>query len=209
MKETEFDENLKKAITAEQRKEQKEFLRSLETSLSEADEPSRKFNWRIAASVALLVGLASTFFLWDSSPSNDELYSTYFQPYANVIEPIVRDQGSLSKKAQVFALYEQGEYEKAIDGFDAPELQDSLSVTTIRFYKANAYLKLKEYEKAKSLLLQVVDQNNEWKEESQWYLALLSLKSGNIDTTISYLKELQKNSSVFKNEVNDLLKTLE
>lgn len=209
MKETEFDKDLKKAIAAEKRKELKEDLRSFEASLSESQKPSTKFNWRIAASIAVLIGLGSWFFLFNQNPSSEELYDQYFTPYENVVEPIVRDQTNPSKKAQVFADYEQGRYQKAIEGLDALMTDDSLNASTLQFYKANAYLMLDQFEKAKPLFEQVVDRNKEWKEESRWYLALLSLKSNNTDTSLSYLKELQKDSTVFKNQVDALLKILE
>ena len=206
MKETEFDENVKNAITAEKRKEQKEYLRSLEASLSESKESPKRFNWRIAASITLIVGLASTFFLWNSSPSNDELYNTYFQPYANVIEPVVRDQVNPTKRAQVFADYEQGKYQKALEGLYTLTLQDSISFSTISFYQANVYLELKEFDKAKNLFQTVVDQNKEWKEESLWYLGLTSLKLNDVIDAKSYLQRLQQsNKSAFKKEEVEII----
>jgi len=209
MKEAEFDKQLEKAIRAEKRKEQKGFLSSLENSLSETDPTSKKFNWRIAASVAVLIGLVSSFFLFNQTPSSDELYDSYFTPYSNVVAPVVRDQVSLSKKASAFAQYERGNYQQAIQEFDALTVQDSVDVSTRDFYKANAYLELNQFEQAKKLLEQVVDQNKEWKDESHWYLALISLKLNNVDASMLYLKELQKNSTVFKSEVETLLNTLE
>lgn len=211
MKETEFDKDLKKAITAEKRKEQKEYLRSLETSLSEPQKTSQRSNWLIAASIAIVIGLASTFFLWNQDSSVDELYDTYFAPYGNVVAPIVRDQSTVSKKAHAFAQYEQGEYLKAIEAFDALVDQDSLDIITSNFYKANAFLQLDEWDTAKKLLLQVVDQNKEWKEESLWYLALASLKLKQIDSAKSYLLRLQKldENAFKKKEINDLLDSLD
>lgn len=211
MKENEFDQHLKKAIIAEKRKESKEFLHSLENSLSASKVPRKEFNWRIAASIAVLIGFAGAFFLWNLAPSKDTIYSSYFQPYNNVVAPIVRDQANLSEKAKAFALYEQGSYRKAIDGFEVLSAKDSLSPATLNFYKANAYMQLQEFEKAKSLLQMVVDEHKEWKAESLWYLALISLKLEDIDTAKSYLNRLQQsNENAFKKkEVDDLLNTLD
>ena len=209
MKEAEFDKQLQKAITAEKRKEQKEFLRSLEGSLHESSKSPSKFNWRIAASIVILIGLVGSFFVFNQDPSSDELYQTYFTPYSNVVAPVVRDQVSLDKKASAFALYERGEYRQAIVEMDALTNQDSVSAATRDFYMANAYMQLQEFSEAQKLLQKVVDQNNEWKDESLWYLALVSLKLKNTDTSIMYLKELQTSSDVFKSEVETLLNTLE
>ena len=123
----------------------------------------------------------------------------------------MRDQANLSEKAKAFALYEQGSYRKAIDGFEVLSAKDSLSPATLNFYKANAYMQLQEFEKAKSLLQMVVDEHKEWKAESLWYLALISLKLEDIDTAKSYLNRLQQsNENAFKKkEVDDLLNTLD
>ena len=209
MKKAEFDKDVKKAITAEKRKEQKDFLRSLEDSLSESNQSSKGFNWRIAASVAVLIGLVSSFFLFNQTPSSEQLYDDYFTPYSNVVAPVVRDQISLSKKASAFAAYEKGDYKQAIKELSLLTVQDSLEVSTRDFFMANAHLQLNQFEEAKKLLQQVVDQNKEWKDESIWYLALISLKMNNLDTSVSYLKELQQNSNVFKSKVDSLLITLE
>lgn len=206
MEDLEFDKNLKKAITAEERKRQKAYLQSVENAIQEPK--SKKTRWWIAASVITLIGLSGYFALFNPSVSNEELYDTYFYPYENVVEPIVRNQVNLTKKAQVFNQYELGEYQKAIDGFDQLTTKDSIDVATINFYKANAYLQLKEFEKAQGVLHQVIESgNNEWKEESLWYLALISLKLNDENTAKEHLLKLQKqNKKVFNNkEVEDLL----
>ena len=64
MTEKEFDKELQGAIKAEHRKEQKDFLRSVEASLAEPEKPSRRFSLRIAASIAVLIGLGSYFFFF-------------------------------------------------------------------------------------------------------------------------------------------------
>ena len=209
MKETEFDNELKKAISATHRKELKEDLRALEASISESKSRAPKFNWRIAASVAIFVGLGSLLFLFNQDPSSEELYNSYFSPYENVVAPIVRDQVNRSKKAQAFADYEQGLYQKAVEGLNGLTPNDSLDVLTLQFYKANALLKLEQFEKAKSLFEQVIHQNQKWKEESHWYLALILLKLNDIESSLSQLKKLQETDSIFKSkEIKHLLDKL-
>ena len=197
MEDLEFDKNLKKVITVEERKHQKAYLQSLESSLVNKNE-KKKFNWRVAASIAALVGLGSYFLLFNSSISNEDLYDTYFYPYENIVAPIVRDQVKLSKKGVVFSEYEQGNYKNAIDGFNQLTTQDSINVATITFYKANSYLQLKQFEKAKNLFSQIIE-NKEWEAESLWYLALTSIKLNETDAALTYLQHL-KNKKTFKND---------
>lgn len=197
MEDLEFDKNLKKAITVEERKHQKAYLQSLENSLVSKSQ-KKKFNWRVAASIAVLFGLGSYLLLFNSSISNEDLYDTYFYPYENIVAPIVRDQVNLSRKAAVFSQYEQGNYKNAIDGFNQLTTQDSINVATITFYKANSYLQLKQFEKAKNLFSQIIE-NKEWEAESLWYLALTSIKLNETDAALTYLQHL-KNKKTFKND---------
>lgn len=210
MENLEFEKHLKKAITAEERKHQKEYLQSLEANFKNK-KLKKKFNWRIAASLLVLVGLGSYFLLFNQSISNEKLYETYFYPYENVVAPIVRDNLDLDKKAQIFSQYEQGDFEKAIKGFNQLTSKDSIDITTVNFYKANAYLQLKEFTEAETLFNKIIKEDNtEWKEESIWYLALISIKQNNKETAIQYLQKLQKeNKKSFKDkEVEDLLNLL-
>ena len=204
MENQEFDTHLKRAITAEERKLQKTYLRSIETSLKNS---KKKFNWQIAASIVIIIGLGSYFMILNQSLSNDDLYANYYSPYENIVEPIVRDQVKLSKKGQAFSLYEQGEYKKALEKFNQLTSQDSIDVATLNFYKASTHLHLKAFEKAKNLFSQT-QKNKEWSQESLWYLALISIKLNDTDAAFKYLQEL-KDKDTFKNEeVKELINLL-
>lgn len=212
MKDSEFDRDLEKAITAEERREQKEYLRSIESSLVSSKKQPKKFNWRIAATILVLIGLGGYFFLWNQSPSSEELYSEYFSPHRNIVLPIVREQVDASKKSKAFASYEQGAYQKAIEEFNQLTVLDSIHPITVSFYKANAYLQLDNTEKARDLFLHIQQsRNTKWKEESLWYLALTYLKMGNPQKAKQYLLELKDKSQkgFKKQETLDLLDILE
>ena len=202
----EFDKNLKKAITLSERKQQKMFLKSVEATINKP----KKTNWFVAASVAAIIGFCAYFVFGNQSLSNQELFAENFTPYENVIVPIVRNNKELTTKAQAYAYYELDDYEKAIQQFNKLKTTDTSEIATINFYKANAYLMLDNYKKAKDLLLQIVDDNNqEWQKESLWYLALTYLKLEDVDNAKLYLKKLQQQKSYKINEVNNLLKSLD
>lgn len=202
MEDKEFYKNLKKAITASERKQQKTFLKSVEASVAK----SKKTNWFIAASVIAIIGLFSYFVLENQPESNQELYAKNFVAYENVVVPIVRNNKELTTKAQAFAYYELGQYQKAIEQFNELTEIETIDISTINFYKANAYLSINKYKNAKDLFQQIVDNNNqEWKSESHWYLALTYLKLEDSDNAKLYLQKLQQQKSFKINEVNNLL----
>ncbi|SDR92354.1 hypothetical protein SAMN05216503_1405 [Polaribacter sp. KT25b] len=198
MENKEFDKNLKKAITLQKRKELKSYIQSVENSIAKP----KKYNWLLVASIALLIGLSSFYLFNSKSLSNNELYNLHFTPYENVIEPIVRDKVNKSKKAFAFSLYEQGKYLKAIESFNKLTEKDSIEANTLLFFKANAYLQLEEFKKSEILFHKIlINDNKEWKNESLWYLALISLKQDKKDAAITFLDKLQRQQKLnFKTE---------
>lgn len=206
MEDLEFDKNLKKAITASERKKEKKFLKSVEDSLTKPAAKPQKTNWFIAASITLVLSFGGYFVLENQSKSNLELYAENFTPYENVVAPIVRNNRNLDKKSQAFAYYELGEYEKAIEQFNELTSTKDTDLATINFYKANAYLSIKNYKNAKDILLKIIENSNqEWGNESLWYLGLTYLKLEDIDNAKQYLQKLQQLKSYKIKEVNKLL----
>ena len=209
MEDLEFDKNLKKAITAEERKLQKAYLQSLESSLDDKNL-KKKFNWRVAASIIALISLSGYFIVNNNGASNQELYAENFTPYRNIVVPIVRDNVEKSKKNIAFTKYEIGAYHEAILLFNQLEKQDALDANTINFYKANAYLKIGKANEAIKSLLQIT-KNSNWEEERLWYLALASLKIEKTKDAKKYLSTLKiTNTKSFKTkEVDELLKQID
>lgn len=210
MEEFEFDKNLKNAITAEERKRQKVYLQSVESSIQKP--MTKKINWWVAASIAIIIGLGGYFAFSNGSISNQELYAEYFTPYRNTVVPIVRNDTKPTKKATAFEKYETGKYGEAIALFNQLTAKDSIDTNTLNFYKANAHLKLNEFKKARSLLLKVIlDKKSQWKEESLWYFSLASLKLNEEEIAKEYLLHLKNlNQKGFKRkEVKDLLNALD
>jgi tetratricopeptide (TPR) repeat protein len=202
----EFDKNLKKAITASERKQQKLFLKSVEASIDKTVAKPSKINWFIAASIMALIGLGSYFIIENQSVSNQELYAENFTTYENVVAPIVRNNANRNTKQLAFAYYELGQYQKAIEQFNELTNTENTDLATINFYKANAYLSIKNYKKAKDLLVQIIESNNQkWKNESLWYLGLTYLKLDEKNNAILYIQKLQQQKSFKINEVNHLI----
>ncbi|MEO9571050.1 MAG: hypothetical protein ABJH82_09810 [Polaribacter sp.] len=206
MEDLEFDKNLKKVITIEERKQQKTYLQSVESTIK-----PKKTNWLIAASIAAIIGLTSYFTLSNNSKSNQELFAENFTPYRNIIVPIVRDKTTYTPKFEAFANYENGSYKKAITLFNKLTAKDSLDTNTLNFYKANAYLQIEKPKEAIKNLLKISDNDKKWQEERLWYLALASLKINAPKDAKKYLTYLKDNNiKEFKiAQIEKLLKQLQ
>lgn len=162
--------------------------------------------WLVAASIAVLFGL--TYFLTENNKtSTNNLFTDYFEPYRNVIQPIERGNSQQDEKTISFTAYENGEYEKAIELFT--KLYTNTKESYYLFYKANALLKLEKANDAVPLLLEHLKTKDTLTEKSQWYLALAYLKLNNKVEAKKVLKKVIADGKYKTKEASELLKKFE
>ncbi len=163
--------------------------------------------WSIAATVLALMGLGTMLYM-NMSNSSEKLYAQYFEPYKNVVQPIVRGDVEKSTKVRAFMAYDDGDYEKAIGYLD--ELLEEKPEAILALYKANAQLQMNQTEAAIDILASQIKASDSIYAEAQWYLALGYLKMDNKTAAKSYLNALLESNSNFKNkDAQHLLKSLE
>lgn len=162
--------------------------------------------WLIAASIALIAGL--TYVLIPTPTiSNQDLFTQNFQPYPNVVHPIVRGEETQEAKTKAFVAYQNGAYTSAIALF--AELYIETKDPDYLFYQANALLQLNKGREAIPLLQNHLVTADSLKEKSAWYLAMAYLQ---IDDTENAKKMLQTvvDEGVFKEEeAKKLLRSLQ
>jgi len=184
-----FQKDLKKAISLNQREELKLDLQQFEKEYQEQSKRNIfSYKWLIAASIAILfssgIWLAKDHYF----PSNEQLYTRNFEPYRNVVQPIVRGESSKTIEYSAFVAYENKYYHKAINLFNSVSNPNE---PYIQFYKAMCFLSLNKMDDAIQILLPIAnsksDSNskNSFTEMANWYLALAYLKSGNTDKALS------------------------
>ena len=99
--------------------------------------------WSIAATFLILISLSSVWYLKDTS-SAVSLYAQYFEPYKNIVQPIVRGEAIKTTKELAFKAYDEQNYKEAIVYFD--DMLNTTQEPIIEFYKANAQLQLGDTE---------------------------------------------------------------
>lgn len=163
--------------------------------------------WSIAATVLVLIGLGSLWYV-NTVDSSEKLYAQYFEPYKNVVQPIVRGEAVKTTKEQAFKAYDEGDYKEAIVHIDA--LLKDTPEAILALYKANAQLQLDQTEAAIITLESHIKKTDTIYAEAQWYLALSYLKLENETKAKNHLNALLQTKSNFKNnEAQELLKSLE
>jgi len=206
----EFEKEIQLALKKEERKEIKELF----SALNDGKEKKSKGKvismrpWLAAASIALLVGIGSWMFLFNSPNINSEqLYLTNFSPYENVVHPIERGNQMEDLLSRAFTAYEDEKYEEALTFFK--DLNVKQNDAYIDFYEAIVLMQLNRHEESIPLLKNYIKNNGELKDRAHWYLALAHLKLDDVSNSKKQLEKLIQLGSFKKAAAKDLLENLE
>lgn len=202
-KSVEYHLSIRKVITEENRAEFKDTLRKLEATKSTAKHSSRTW-WAVAATLLLAV---SSYFIWlQGTPSPEKLFAKNFEPYRNIVQPVVRGEVSEDLKTKAFVAYETGDFSKAALLFS--ELFEEENEPYALFYEANAQLATDNNAKAISLLTQYLESPRKLTNIAQWYLALAYLKEGNMIEVKERLQKIIDTKTHGHSEATEILEAL-
>jgi tetratricopeptide (TPR) repeat protein len=201
--EFQFYKNLNKVTEAEDDRLFKTQVQQYENELN----PNKKTHtkWLVAASIIILLGM-SYFIVFQNINSNEALFAENFEPYRNIIQPIVRSNVSDDIKSQAFIAYEKREFNKAILFFS--KIQETESNSYYIFYKANCFLALENSSEAISLLKNYISTQGDFTEKARWYLALAYLKENNIKSTKNILQNIVDSKTYYHKKAALLLNEL-
>jgi len=207
-KEVAFEQEVQDTLVLNDREKVKKEMQDWDTPKSKPHIRKNNFApWKIAASLILLIGISWLLFFYTQSTSTAELYASNFEPYRNVVQPIVRGEDKEDIQSKAFKAYESKDYKNAIVFFDQI-LQEDPS-TTISFYKANTLLQLNKTSEAITLLETTVKSADTFQDRALWYLALAYLKEDNVDASKKTLKQLIAQSKFKSKEATALIKQLD
>ena len=186
--EVEFQLNLKKVASHVDEADFRKLITKIENQSRQPQiQKNKNTKWLVAASITLLLGLGYFYNASQTKATNTELFATYFEPYRNVIHPIVRGTMQQDKQSMAFMAYENGDFAKAVLLFN--QLYSTTKEPYYLFYKANSLLKLNKTKEAIPLLLQHLKTKDTLTEKTHWYLALAYLK---LEDNKKAKQELQK-----------------
>ncbi|OIQ21276.1 hypothetical protein [Lacinutrix sp. MedPE-SW] len=204
----EFENNLKRVIKHKENSELKAKLRDFETEIVTRDnkQKSKSFNWRIAASIIILLGVSWFGYQSFFGVNYEDLYNANYQEYPNTEYAITRSDTIDSPERRAFVAYEAQDFENAITLFE--NLPVAVKKPYHIFYKAQAYLKIGDIEKSKAIFKSIITEGKPFKAESYWYLAMIALKEEDKNEALKYLKILKADYNYNKVKTEALLKRL-
>lgn len=209
-----FQKDLKKVVALSQREELKSTLQQFEKEV----KPNSKWGmlpkkWLAAASISIVVTLGVWSLKSSYFPSNEAIYTEYFQPCRNTIQPIVRGESLNTIEYKAFAAYESRDYHKAINLFNSVNNHQE---AYINYYKALSFLALDKAPEAIDLLLPIANSHNlkgkseNFNTKAEWYLALAYIKNEENKKAVTQLNLIteQPLKTFKKNEAQEILNYL-
>ena len=155
-----------------------------------SERPRRWLNhkWILAAaSIVILTMFVLKYLNMDRSSG---WFEAYYQPMANVVDPINKSESSNSSG---FQLYEQGDYVQA-----AQILKEAEQSPERDIYLALSYLASSQLDRASQHFIPIIEnKNHPYHQEAQWYLALTYIKAKKINLGKMQLEAIAEQASHF------------
>lgn len=157
----------------------------------------------VAASIVLALGSA-LWIVFQKTPS-EKLFAEYYEPYRNVVAPVVRGDDSEDIEARAFSAYEKGSFEEAVTNFETLLSEEENS--EYRFYLANSYLALGHSQSALQQLVRYPS-NSRFSDKIPWYRALAYLQLDDLDTAKEILQQIELRGTYNYSKAIEILKKL-
>lgn len=152
---------------------------------------SKRINYLVAASIALLIGLGG---LWLFNLQNQNLFDEYFTADPGL--PTVMSNSDDYKFYEAMVDYKRKGYNRAIEKWEMLLVQKPQN-DTLNYFLGSAYLANKQEETSVMFLKKVAsNKNSVFYSEANFYLGLVHLKMGQENKAIDYLKKSDSKTAV-------------
>lgn len=159
-------------------------LHKAEANLTEKETTKINVSIRRLVSIAaslIIIATVSYFAISDrtgGTMTGDEVFAAYYEAYPNIVAPIDRgeDMAVITLGARAYNAYEYKNYSESAELF--AELLESEKNAANYFYSGISNLEAGNFDVAKTHFNTVMNDFVELREQSQWYLSMTLLKSG-------------------------------
>jgi len=167
-------------------------------------KPHRKVYY--ATAVALLVAIISFLYVLNNRPPSTTVYAKFFKPYPNTI-PLTRGDESDSPVKSAMIEYEAGNYKGTLKILQAI-LDTEPDNIMAYFYSGIANLCLEHPKQAIFYFQKVIDGQDDFIEQSEWYLSLAYLKNKDMEKSKTILKKIIADGNNYNEQSKSLLDSL-
>lgn len=161
--------------------------------------------WMAAASVVVVLGLASLLGLFQSSEySGSYAFSEYYEPYGT--DMVVRGEGHFNQLDKAIGFYQNGNMALALSEFERLEREN---IELSGFFSALCYMEMGDFDKAKGILNGISNDAIFYSDQINWYLALCYLKDNEESKAEVLLHEVVKGNNQYSAKASEILKKLD
>ncbi len=153
-----------------------------------------------AITIFLLIGGSLSINLFTSTPSDQSLYSEYFNPETTLLT--VRSGVTTSAAIEKgIILFNQEQYESAIVAFHSEP-----GNFTGKLYTGFSYMKLEQFDKAEMQFLAIIQNNdNLFVDQAEWNLGLCYLASGKEPQAKQVISKIAESNTAYSGKAEKLL----
>ncbi len=174
-------------LSTDQKQEENTEAKGKVVPLGKRKKQNPVLRWSMAASIALALGAAVYFFATRQNISGQDLYANYYQPFSEDIN--VRNVTAEDIANQASQLYQGKKYKEALPLF-LQILEAEPNNAEVQLASGICQLETDNLEKAIQTFSAV--SNPLFKDQAQWYLAMIFLKQSdmaNAKTVLESIKE--------------------
>lgn len=168
-------------------------------------------SWRKYLSIAaavIVLAIAAVFVITPGEKTNQELFAINFSPYQNILT--VRDgTGAHESLGYAMKLYDEKKFAEAIPYFQK-FLDENNGNEDALYYLGISWLAERNPAQAIATFKQLGKQNNVYRDQAAWYLALANLLQGNERAAKELLTDISRDENHdLKEKADDLLNALD
>lgn len=152
---------------------------------------TNKINWyyRIAAGIALLIGVSAILFFILRPLKNDRLFAQYFKVYEASVTVRGANVHNKTPFEHAMEAYEDNDFETSYKLFDELCITEKEDTANF-FFKGISAMKIEKFSNAVISFNVVLNSTSLYKDEAEWYLALCYLKMSEINKSVELLKRI-------------------
>lgn len=193
---------LLEVLKEEDAKKLKSRMQSIEKAEFGTNKSQGIFNTMKLGILALIIIFSGLiyFLIFTSSDNSEEIYATFYEPYPNVIDPIVKGSSNVPS---IYQFYELKDYSKVINDLTS---RSSLDIDE-QFYLASSYLGENDYTKA-STQFEALKNSAKYADPSQWYLALICINQNQSSCEEMIYSIASDKSNMYSGKAKELLEKM-
>lgn len=162
---------------------------------------------RLGAVAAIAILLIVAFNIWNSSPTSDDLFSDFYQPYE--VQLTSRDDVAESLRTKAEVAYRSRDFKSAIMHLENLKKEGKYD-SRFLLGLGNAYLNINGYLNAEENFNEIlINKDDLYSDQAKWYLALTYLKAGKYEESKKIIGELATDDGAdFQREAKALLEKM-